>query len=303
MSRIITVFGATGNQGGSVIRALLSHPSLSKQFKIRGVTRDASKPAAVDLATKGVEVVKGDLSSPTSVDAAIKDSHTVFLVTNFWETMDVKQEIAQGKNVADAAKKAGISHLIFSSLPSVTKASNGALKNAAHFEGKAEIEEYVRSTGVPSTFFLAGYYMSNYSQLLNKAEDGSYMLAYPVGPDTKFPLFDAAADTGKFVSAIIRNRENLLGESVLGATAYYTPGEIVKVFSAVTGKKANFVKVTESQYTSVLPPMLATPLLESNLFIEKPGYFQGQSLEPSLALLDEKPTTWTEFLETTELFK
>lgn len=130
------------------------------------------------------------------MDAAIDGSHTVFLVTNFWETMDVKQEIAQGRNVADAAKKAKISHLIFSSLPSVSKASNGALTNVAHFDGKADIEEYMRSTGVPSTFFLAGYYMSNYTQLFNKLEDGSYLLAYPVGPDTKFPLLDAAADTG-----------------------------------------------------------------------------------------------------------
>ncbi|KAH9213893.1 hypothetical protein DL95DRAFT_301516 [Leptodontidium sp. 2 PMI_412] len=300
MSRIITVFGATGTQGGSVIRSLLSHPVLSKQFKIRGVTRDVSKPAAVALVKQGVEV--GDLSSPTSVDAAIDGSHTVFLVTNFWETMDVKQEIAQGRNVADAAKKAKISHLIFSSLPSVSKASNGALTNVAHFDGKAEIEEYMRSTGVPSTFFLAGYYMSNYTQLFNKLEDGSYLLAYPVGPDTKFPLLDAAADTGKFIGAIVRNREKLLGESVLGATAYYTPRQIVEEFSTVIGKKANFVQVTESQYTSVLPPMLATSLLESNLFIEKPGYFQGQSLEPTLALLDEKPITWKVFLDTTQAF-
>ncbi|KAG4432456.1 hypothetical protein IFR05_012071 [Cadophora sp. M221] len=321
MSRINTVFGATGNQGGSVIRSLLASSTLSKQFKIRGVTRAITKPAAVALTNLGVEVVKGDLSLPTSVAAAIKDSHTIFLVTNFWETMDVKQEIAQGKTVADEAKAAGISHLIFSSLPSVTKATDGAFKNVAHFDGKTEIEEYIRSIGVPPTFFQAGYYMSNYGQQFNKNEDGSYTLAYPVGADTKFPLLDAAADTGnfsvklqydafhlslrigKFVTAIINNREKLLGERVLGAVDYYTPAQMVETFSEVIGKKADFVQVTEEQYTSALPSFLAAHMLESHLFIQKPGYFQGQSLAPSLALMDEEPTTFKKFPETSDLFK
>lgn len=111
--------------------------------------------------------------------------------------MNPETEITHGKNVADAAKAAGISHLIFSSLTGVSKSTNGNFKNVLHFDGKAEIEEYIRGTGVPSTFFLAGYYMSNYTQLLNKNEDGSYTLAYPVSKDTKFPLLDAAADTGE----------------------------------------------------------------------------------------------------------
>ncbi|KAJ5214507.1 hypothetical protein N7449_001676 [Penicillium cf. viridicatum] len=297
MSQIVTVFGATGIQGGSVIKSLLSDPSLSKEFRIRGVTRDVSTPTAEALAKLAVEVVKGDLSSPSSVAAAIKGSHTVFLVTNFWETMKPEVEIAQGKNVADAAKAAGISHLVFSSLIGVSKATGGKFENVPHFDGKAEIEEYIRGTGVPSTFFLPGYYMANYIQLLNKNEDGSYTLAYPVGKDTKFPLLDAPADTGKFVKSIIKNREKLLGKHVLGATDYYTTGQIVAGFSEVTGKKASFVQLTAEQYTAALPPILAPALLESHLFIENPGYFAGESLTESLAILEEKPTTWKEFVK------
>ncbi|KFY94061.1 hypothetical protein V500_03432 [Pseudogymnoascus sp. VKM F-4518 (FW-2643)] len=302
MSQIITVFGATGIQGGSVIKSLLSDPSLSKEFKIRGVTRDISKPAAEALVKLGVEVVKGDLSSPSSVAAAINGSHTVYLVTNFWETMTPEVEITQGKNVADAAKAAGISHLIFSSLIGVFKATDGKFKNVLHFDGKAEIEEYIRGMGVPSTFFLAGYYMTNYTQLLNKNEDESYTLAYPVSKDTKFPLLDALADTGKFVKAIIKNREKLLGKHILGATDYYTLEQIVVDFSEVSGKKASFVQLTAEQYTAVLPPMLAPALLESHLFIENPGYFTGESLAESLAILEEKPTTWKEFVKGTPAF-
>ncbi|KAH7371474.1 NmrA family transcriptional regulator [Cadophora sp. MPI-SDFR-AT-0126] len=302
MAQIITIFGATGIQGGSVIRSILSDPSLSKDFRVRGVTRDISKPAAQALAELGAEIVKGDLDSAPSVAAVIKGSHTVFLVTNFWETMNLELEINQGKTVADAAKAAGVSHLIFSSLISVSKTTDGKFKNVPHFDGKAEIEEYIRDIGVPSTFFLPGYYMANYTQLLAKNEDGSYTLAYPVSQDTKFPLFDATADTGKFVKAIIRNREKLLGKYVLGATAYYTPEQIVADFSAVTGKIANFVKLTAEQYTTVLPPMLAKALLESHLFIESPGYFKGESLAQSLAILEEKPVTWKEFVRRTPAF-
>jgi uncharacterized protein YbjT (DUF2867 family) len=78
----------------------------------------------------------------------------------------------------------------------VTKTTNGRLTHVPHFDGKADIEEYIRESGVPATFYLAGYFMSNFSQMLQKGEDGSYSLAYPVGKDSKFPLIDAAEDTG-----------------------------------------------------------------------------------------------------------
>lgn len=221
MSKLITVFGATGNQGSSVIKHLLADPVLSKEFKIRGITRDTSKPAAQALAQKGVELkivcrmvlefstvfpndansfffsIKADLNSKSSVVEAITGSHTVFLVTNYWETANPDTEFAQGKNVADAAKESGVSHLIFSSLLNVTETTGGRLSHVPHFDAKAKVEQYIVSTGVPCTFVLAGYFMSNYLQMLRKNEDGSYTLAYPISAQAKFPLFDAAEDMGK----------------------------------------------------------------------------------------------------------
>lgn len=137
------------------------------------------------------------MSSKSSVVEAIKGSHTVFLVTNYWESKDPEVELAQGKNVADAAKECGVSHLIFSSLLNVTETSGGRLTHVPHFDAKAKIEQYIVSTGIPCTFVLPGYFMSNYPQMLRKGEDGSYTLAYPVSPQAKFPLLDAANDTGK----------------------------------------------------------------------------------------------------------
>lgn len=121
----------------------------------------------------------------------------MFLVTNYWETANPDTEFAQGKNVADAAKECGVSHLIFSSLLNVTETTGGRLSHVPHFDAKAKVEQYIVSTGVPCTFVLAGYFMSNYLQMLRKNEDGSYALAYPVSSQAKFPLFDAAEDMGK----------------------------------------------------------------------------------------------------------
>ncbi|KAL2832863.1 NAD(P)-binding protein [Aspergillus cavernicola] len=298
MSKLITVFGATGNQGGSVIKHILEDPQLSKEYKIRGLTRDTSKKSAQDLAKKGVEVVAANLDSVDSLTIALKGSHTVFLVTNYWETASGDIEYAQGKNVTDVAKEAGVSYLIFSSLHHVTEETKGRLSHVPHFDSKANIEKYIRASGIPSTFVLPGYYMSNFTQMLNKADDGSYQLFYPVdGKKSKFPLFDAAQDTGLFVKGTLKNADKLVGKQVLEATAYYTPEEIVDTFSKVTGKKAVFIKVTPEQYRASLPEAVAEEYLENQLFVEDPGYFLGESLDDSLKLLDSKPTTWEQFVK------
>lgn len=215
MTKTIIVFGATGVQGGSVIKAILADPALSKEYTIRGVTRDISKANAQALAKQGVELVtvrkqprfwseaarlthfQADMNSKDSLSSAIKGSDTVFLVTNYWESANPEIEKAQGRAVVDASKEVGVKHIIFSSLLNVTKITNGRLSHVVHFDGKAEIEDYIRASGIPGTFVLPGYYMTNYQQMLQKGEDGSYGLAYPVGKDAKFPLFDASEDMGK----------------------------------------------------------------------------------------------------------
>lgn len=110
--------------------------------------------------------------------------------------MDPEIEVSQGKNVADASKDNGVSHIIFSSLLNVTEASNGRLTHVPHFDGKADIEKHIRFTGVPCTFMLPGYFMSNLKDMMQKGGDGSFSLAYPTSDEAKFPLFDAADDTG-----------------------------------------------------------------------------------------------------------
>jgi uncharacterized protein YbjT (DUF2867 family) len=138
------------------------------------------------------------MNSIASIGRTVQGAHTVFLVTNYWQSMSKDVELAQAKNVADAAKIASVSHMIFSSLIHVTKATSGRLAHVPHFDGKAEVEEYIREIGLPATFVLPGYFMSNFRNMLRKGDDGYYTLAFPISNAAQFPLFDANDDTGKF---------------------------------------------------------------------------------------------------------
>ncbi|KAL2878180.1 hypothetical protein SGCOL_006430 [Colletotrichum sp. CLE4] len=305
MSKIFTIFGATGNQGGSIVRAALADAVLSKEFKIRGITRDVSKPAAQSLASKGVEVVSADMSSKISLSEAIKGSHTVFFVTTPNFMGGASEEQLHGKNVADVAAEAGVKHLIYSSLLHVTETTNGRLKHVVHFDDKAVVERYIRAKGIPSSFVLPGYFMNNFTalQMIRKGEDGVYNLAYPVSDKAKFPLIDTESDIGKYVVAAIRNKSSVLGKQILAAEDYYTPTRIIAEFEQVTGKTARFVPIDAATYkTFFAGPMaaMADEMLENHLFIDEPGYYAGKDLKESgelLASVGLKAVTWKEFLE------
>ncbi|RAO67077.1 uncharacterized protein BHQ10_003089 [Talaromyces amestolkiae] len=294
MSEIITVFGATGNQGGSVVDAILNDPALSSRYMIRAVTRDASKPSAKELAAKaGVEVVTADLSSSASLHNVISGAHTVFLVTDFWQQMSLPAEVQQGKNVTDACKTAGVQHLIFSSLIDAKEASKGSLAHVYHFDGKAEIERYIRDSGIPATFVLAGTFASEMHRLINWQGD-KYVLALPVDEDAQIPLIDIRQDMGLFVKAAIKNRSSVLGQRIYASAAYYTPQQIVDEFSAVIGKPAVYVKIPEEVFKSFLPHEKAQEIYETVMLFQKDvGYYAGADLADSLKLLgDEEPAQW-----------
>ena len=152
MARLITVFRATGSQGGAVVRALLA----ATGYKVRGVTRNPDSESAKALKAAGTEVVKGNLDDAASVQSAVSGAHGVFLVTNYFELLFQLQdsdaardkEIAQGKTVADACKKAGVKHLVFSGMELVKDIIG---KSCPHFDSKGTIEKYLDEIGVPNT--------------------------------------------------------------------------------------------------------------------------------------------------------
>ncbi|KAI5899222.1 NmrA-domain-containing protein [Schizophyllum commune H4-8] len=306
--QIITVFGATGKQGGSVVDSILGDATASSKFSVRAVTRDATKPNAKALVAKGAEVVSANLDDKESLRSAIKGSYGVFAVTNFWEYIDGDREIAQGKNIADASKEEGVQHLIWSSVLNVTKLTKGVLSQVAHFDSKATVEEYIRDLGIPATFFLAGFYMSNFpGDMLSASPDRKWKLNLPMPDDAPIPLFAAEYDTGKFVKAIFLKREETLGKRVYGATAYTTPVQIIDGFNKVYGKHEVYKRLTGEEYKATLaakgyPEALQEEMLQNMRLVYEFGYYGGDNLDWSVSLVDEPLTTWEEYIKNQPAF-
>ncbi|KAJ7635108.1 NmrA-like protein [Roridomyces roridus] len=145
---LVVVVGARGNQGGSVVKALVES---NKACRVRALTRDPSKPAAQAMAALGMDVVF------EGVDYA-------FLVTNFFEHLDAARELAEGKLFIDAAKAAGARGIVWSGYASPTKISNGKYPNIVHWESKAAVTQYGRESGVPFVDVQCGSYGSNFVQ-------------------------------------------------------------------------------------------------------------------------------------------
>ena len=173
---LIAVIGATGQQGGAVVRALQGN----NQFKVRALSRNPEKH--FELAD---EVVKADLNRPESLRAAFEGAHGVFLVTNFWEKGT--DELAEATAAVRAAQDAGVKHLIWSTLPDVEAISGGRF-HVPHFTGKAKIDRIVKEAGFSHhTFVIAPFYYQNLMGALAPQEqaDGTLGWALPLDPDVR----------------------------------------------------------------------------------------------------------------------
>lgn len=169
--------------------------------------------------------------------------------------------------------------------------TKGAFPNVHHFDSKAKVEAYIRTlSGLPATFFMPGFYMSNLaSGMLHPSSPttpNEYILALPIPPHTQIPLFDAGADTGNFIKGILLHREELLGKRVLAATEYYTLDEIVREFNDVTkeGVTAKVVTVSEAEFKEALgqmPEKGKVEMYENMAFMTNYGYYGKHPLEES----------------------
>src|SRR6185503_15003657 len=187
--KIIAVTGATGTQGGGLVRAILADPNSG--FTVRAITRDPNKDKAKALAAAGAEVVQGDLDDVESLKKAFAGAHGVYGVTNFWEHFSGEKEKSQAKNIAEAAKAAGVKHVIWSTLEDTRTLMAADDKRmpmlqekyrVPHFDAKAEANAYFQ--GVPTTFLVTSFYWDNlYSFGLapKKGDDGVYSWTFPMG--------------------------------------------------------------------------------------------------------------------------
>ena len=282
MAELLTVFGATGQQGGSVVDYVINDPELSKLYKVRGITRDITKPAAQALQQKGVEIIEADSDDKASLKQAMHGAHTVFGITaTIYDEKLKERELAQGKAMADAAVAAGVQYFIFSTLSNGSKISGGKIQKMAHFDVKAEIEEYIRAQPMKSAFFAPGSFMQNFNHFMapRPAGDGTYTIANFVTPETQLPLIDTVDDTGKYVGAILAEPKKYEGKVFSASTRLYSYSEIVKIMSKASGKKVNYKQLPLNVWSSFLPTESKDYMVDMFLWIQDYGYYGPQTEE------------------------
>ncbi|XP_066544069.1 nmrA-like family domain-containing protein 1 isoform X2 [Amia ocellicauda] len=243
MPQHLSLLDRTGAQGGSVARALLKDPA----FAVRAVTRDTTKPAAVELAGLGAQLVKVDLASQAEVEAALKGVYGTFLVTNFWEHFDKSKEVQQGKMVADLAKKLGLKHVVYSGLENVNRITGGKL-TVLHFDGKGEVEEYFRTISVPMTSVRLPFYFENFISFFKPTKTGpdTYSVGLPMGDVPMDGM--SVADLGPVVLSILKSREEFVGKDIGLSADRLTVVQYSEVMTRCLGKTFTDGKIPVEVY-------------------------------------------------------
>lgn len=229
--RNVLVTGATGQQGGAVVRALLS-----KGHRVKALTRRPDSDAARQLATAGIEIVAGDLADTASVVKAAKDVDAMFLMGNSYEA-GMAEETRQGILAADAAKAAGVGHLIYSSVADANKKTG-----IPHFESKYLVESHIAGLGIPYTVSAPVAFMENIVApwSIGALSQGTHAFAMP---DKRVLQLVALADIGAFVAALVERREGVFGRRFDFAGDELSGEDQVKILSRAIGRPITYQEI------------------------------------------------------------
>jgi uncharacterized protein YbjT (DUF2867 family) len=242
--KLIAVIGATGQQGGGVVRALQA----SSQFKVRSLTRNPDKHR--ELAD---EVVEGDLNRPETLKAAFEGVHGVFLVTNFREAGP--DEAKQATAAVRAAKDAAVKHFVWSTLPNVEAISGGRF-DVPHFTGKAKIDRIVKEAGFPHhTFVIAPGYYQNFVGFLapQKQADGSVGWALPLDPDVRCLHMGDIRELGNIVAGAFAHPDEAgNGEYLPLVGDFLSFNEIVETLNR-QGHEFSFKQIPKEVFAGLFP--------------------------------------------------
>jgi len=229
--RSILVTGATGQQGGAVARALLS-----RGHRVKALTRKPDSDAARQLVAAGAEVVAGDLADAASIVQAAKGVDTMFLMGNSYEA-GLEEETRQGILAADAAKAAGIGHLIYSSVADADKQTG-----IPHFESKYLVEQHVRQLGIPHTISAPVAFMENAVAPWSTGALSQGTLAFAMPPKRALQLV-ALADIGAFVAALAERREQVFGKRYDFAGDELSGEEQAKILTKAIGRPIRYQEI------------------------------------------------------------
>lgn len=254
--KTIAVVGATGAQGGGLARAILDDEDGG--FALRAITRRPDSDPAKALAARGADVVQADLDDAATVERAFAGAYGAFCLTNFWEHMSPQKETTQGRNLAEAAKAAGIRHAIWSTFEDTRNyvpldddrmPTLHDRYKVPHFDAKAEANGRFTELGVPVTFLYTSGYMDNmvgWGWGPQKAEDGSLFVVFPLD-DQKMPMI-AAGDIGKCVYGIFKRDQDYIGKTVGVAGDHVSGAEIAQALSDAIGKPVSYNAVPADVY-------------------------------------------------------
>jgi len=254
--KIITVFGATGAQGGGLVRSILE--DRDGPFAVRAVTRDAGSSAARALASAGAEVVAADLDDAAAVARALEGAYGAYCVTFFWAHFSPERELAEARTLAQAARAAGMEHAIWSTLEDTRRWMSlddprmptlmGKYK-VPHFDAKGEADQFFRGAGVPTTFLLTSFYWDNlihFGSGPKPAADGRLEFVLPMGT-AKLPGI-AAEDIGRCAHGIFRRGKELVGQTVGIAGEHLTGAEMAAALTRALGREVRHADVPPEVY-------------------------------------------------------
>ncbi|TQS32831.1 hypothetical protein Golomagni_06842 [Golovinomyces magnicellulatus] len=260
MSKIVTIVGATGQQGQAVIAAFADTPG----YKLRGITRNPSSVSAQALVAQGIEVVKADINDLDSTTAAFQGSHIIFAVTDFYalfqqhgpvkaKDLETQQGIVMAKA---AAATASLEHYIWSTLPNGTKEYP-----VPHFEGKHAVDNFIKqdSSLLTKTTFLVVCFYANNLQIASFRPYWidtvqKYVQFTTYSPDTPIPFIGDVRNITPFVKAIVDRADEVKnGTIVIGAVHNWTAKEWVSAWATAQGKDVQLVRVPREQYDELFP--------------------------------------------------
>jgi len=254
--KIIAVAGATGAQGGGLVRAILADPTGG--FAVRALTRDPSAPAAKALAAAGAEVVAADLADPASVARAFDGAYGAYCVTFFWNHMSPDQEREEARALASAAKAARLRHVVWSTLEDTRRYMDlddprmptlmGRYK-VPHFDVKGEADAFFRDSGIPTTYLLTSFYWDNlihFGMGPRAGTDGKLVFALPMG-ERKLPGI-AAEDIGRCAYGLFMRPSEYVDRTVGISGGHPTGREMAAALAKALGREVVYQAVPFEVY-------------------------------------------------------
>ena len=294
--KTIAIVGATGAQGGGLVQAILN--DARGGFAARAITRDVNSAKATALAGRGAQVVAADLDDEASLAKALAGAHGAYFVTNFWEHFSPEKEQAQARNLAAAAKHAGLAHVIWSTLEDTRKwvplsdprmpTLMGRYK-VPHFDAKGEADAYFREAGVPTTFLLTSFYWDNLIHFgMGPKPTGDGRLAFTLPMADRKLAGIAAEDIGRCAYGVFRKGAETIGRTIGIAGEHLTGAQMASAMSAAIGREVVYNAVTPAQYRGFGFPGAEDLGNMFQFYAEFEEYFCGaRSLEASRALNPE----------------